>query len=112
MTLNERIKYLRKEILNMNQQDFSNKINISRSNLGNIEIGNVNVTERVINDISRSLNVNKEWLINGTEPIFSESNDPYTDEIIKIYLTLNEDNKKYLRGYMQRLLEEQTIENN
>lgn len=100
MTLNERIKYLRKEILNMNQQDFSNKINISRSNLGNIEIGNVNVTERVINDISRSLNVNKEWLINGTEPIFSESNDPYTDEIIKIYLTLNEDNKKYLRGYM------------
>lgn len=111
MTINERIKYLRKEVLDLNQQEFSNKINISRSNLGNIEIGKVNVTDRVIHDISRSLNVNKNWLIDGIEPIFSESNDPYTNEIIKIYLTLNEDNRKYLRGYMERLLEEQKNNN-
>jgi len=33
----ERIRQLRKKVLNMTLEEFSTKINISRSNLGNIE---------------------------------------------------------------------------
>lgn len=107
MTTFERIKYLRKEILGLSQEDFAKKINISRSNLGNIEIGRIGVTDRVINDICRELSVNDDWLRTGTEPIFLDANDPITNEIVKIFNTLTDENKKYLRGYMERLLEEQ-----
>lgn len=110
MTIGERIKYLRKSILELNQEDFSKKINISRSNLGNIEIGRIKVTDRVVGDICRELSVEEKWLRDGTEPIFSKAKDPFTNEIVKIYDFLSEDNKKYLKGYIYRLVEEQQKE--
>ena len=66
MNIHERIRYLRKNELKMTQDDFAAKIDISRSNLGNIEIGRIAVTERVISSICREFNVNEEWLRNGT----------------------------------------------
>ena len=70
MNINERIRYLRKNELKMSQDDFSTKIDISRSNLGNIEIGRIAVTDRVISSICREYNVNEEWLRNGTGDMF------------------------------------------
>lgn len=107
MEPNERIKNLRKNILHLSQEEFAKIINISRPNLGNIEIGRVNVTDRVISDICRELSVNEKWLRNGEEPIFLESVDQPTDNILALYNSLTDENKKYLRGYMQRLLDEQ-----
>lgn len=104
----ERIKYLRKNILKLSQEEFSKRINISRSNLGNIETGKINLTERVVNDICREFYVSTNWIINNEEPIFKENKDPMVNEISKLYDSLTEDNKKYLYGYMQRLLEEQS----
>ena len=56
----------------MTQDEFSSQIRISRSNLGSIEIGRVNVTERVLDDICREFSVNEEWLRNGTGEIFTQ----------------------------------------
>jgi len=103
----ERIKYLRKEVLKISQAEFASRINISRANFGSIEIGRIKLTDRVITDICREFVVNPDWLLDGKEPIFKDASDPFADEIVKIYLSLNDDNRKYLRGYMQRLLEEQ-----
>lgn len=103
----ERIKYLRKEVLNLSQESFSKKINISRSNLGNIETGKINLTERVLSDICRNFHVKQNWLLTGTEPIFEEYKNPLDNEISKLYSSLTDENKKYLYGYIQRLLEEQ-----
>lgn len=84
----ERIKFLRKEELHMTQDEFSSKIRISRSNLGSIEIGRVNVTERVLDDICNAFNVNREWLING-------------DEKDKIFVEVTAQEKAYNRfGYI------------
>jgi transcriptional regulator with XRE-family HTH domain len=110
MTVYERVRFLRKNILNLNQEDFSQKINVSRSNLGNIEIGRINLTERVINDICREFSVNQGWLMNGAEPIFI-NHDSAISQITELSKTLNDDNRKYLQGYAARLLEEQTHEN-
>lgn len=71
MTLNERVKYLRKEIIKKTQQDFSDEIKISRSNLGNIETGEVSVTERVLYLICEKFNVNETWLRTGEGEIFN-----------------------------------------
>ena len=103
----ERIKYLRKNVLDLNQDDFSKKINISRSNLGNIETGKINLTERVLSDICRTFQVKKDWITTGIEPIFEEGNNPLDAQILKLYSSLTDENKKYLYGYIQRLFEEQ-----
>ena len=47
MEIWERIRYFRKDVLNMTQADFANKVKISRSNLGNVETGRISVTDRL-----------------------------------------------------------------
>lgn len=71
MNMNERIRYLRKEELKMTQNDFASKIDISRSNLGNIETGEVAVTDRVISAVCREFNVNESWIRAGNGDIFN-----------------------------------------
>ncbi len=110
MEANERLKYLRKKVFKLSQKEFAQKINLSRPNLGNIEIGTINMTERVLADICRVFRVRKEWIMSGEEPMFDDSEtplDPLDIEISRLYTALNDRNKNYLYGYMQRLLEEQ-----
>lgn len=59
-----RIKKLRSE-KNMTQEEFSKRINISRSNLAGIETGKVGITDRIINDICREFDINEIWLRAG-----------------------------------------------
>lgn len=66
MEINERIRYLRKNELHMTQDDFASRIDLSRSNLGNIEIGRIAVTERVISSICRAFNVSEDWIKTGS----------------------------------------------
>lgn len=70
MNIGERIRHLRKNELKMTQDDFASKIDISRSNIGNIEIGRIAVTERTIASICREFNVNEEWLRTGEGEMF------------------------------------------
>lgn len=70
MEVHERIRHLRKDILKLTQQEFSDSLKISRSNAGNIEIGRIAVTDRVILDICETYNVSIEWLRNGTGEVF------------------------------------------
>lgn len=65
MTVGERIRHFRKQVLKMTQEDFASKINVSRSNLGNIEISRISATDRVISDICNSFSVSEEWLRTG-----------------------------------------------
>ena len=65
-TIGERIRYLRKEVFKLTQQELADEINISRSNMGNIETGEVSVTDRVIISICDKYMINEEWLRNGT----------------------------------------------
>lgn len=104
----KRIRILRKKMLDMTLEEFASKINISRSNLGNIETGRICLTDRVLSDICRTFHVNENWILKGIEPIFEENNNPMDTKIVQLYNSLNDKNKKYLYGYIQRLLEEQT----
>lgn len=99
MLINDRIKYLRKEVLHITQDEFSSKIQISRSNLGSIEIGRVNVTERVISDICKSFDINEEWLRTGNGEIKSElSKEEYIADFVSRVLKSKDDSfkKRYI----------------
>ena len=65
MTVGERIRHFRKQILKMTQEDFARKINISRSNIANIEIGKIALTDRVATDICNSFSISEDWLRTG-----------------------------------------------
>lgn len=90
MNINERIKFLRKEILDLTQEDFSKKINISRSNLGSIEINRINVTDRVISDICHEFHINENWLRTGDGDIHISQNAEYAEICANIALEKDE----------------------
>lgn len=83
-TINDRLKYLRKEILKLGQVEFSKKINLKSSGfISQLEKGTRNITDRTINDICREFNVNEEWLRAGIGEVFQENDDTILSELIK-----------------------------
>lgn len=100
MEIFERIKYLRKSILKISQEEFAKKIGLSRSNIGNIEVGRINVTDRVISDIVNQYNVNNDWLINGTEPMFIKTANELVDQIASKY-NFSIAEKQALQAYVE-----------
>ena len=102
MTINERIRHLRKNELNMTQQVFSTKIKISRSNIGNIETGEVSVTDRTVNDICDAFGVNENWLRYGEGDIFITKS---REEEIAEYMAaaLKNDNTDFTRRFISAI---------
>lgn len=99
MEIHERIRYLRKDILKLTQQEFSDSLKISRSNMGNIEIGRIAVTDRVICDICEKFNINEEWLRTGNGSMYIElSKEEYISTFIGNILKDKEDSfkKRYI----------------
>lgn len=101
MQSHERLKYLRKNILKINQEEFGNSLGLSRGNVANIELGRIKLTERNIKLICERFNVNEAWLRDGIEPCFKEQS---TDEELAAFFgdTLaNEDDdfkKQFISG--------------
>lgn len=64
-----RIKELR-NTLSLTQQEFADKIGISRGNIAAYEVGKNNPSDAVIGLICREFNINEDWLRNGTHNMF------------------------------------------
>ncbi len=64
--MNERIKYLRKEMLKLTQEKFGERLGVGKSVLSQIENGRSGVTEQMFRSICREFSVNEDWLRNGT----------------------------------------------
>lgn len=82
MTINERIKYLRK-IIKINQKDFANKLGITQSGVSYIEQPNTIIAEKTIKTICSIFSVNENWLYNGIEPIFNDTENFELDKFAK-----------------------------
>lgn len=99
MEIYERIKHLRKNILDITQEEFAAALGISRSNIGNIEVGRINITNRVIQDICAKYNVNEVWLTKGTGDIFVKSRKTILDELVTAH-NLNEREKAIVAAFL------------
>lgn len=120
MELHDRIRELRKNYLKLSQTEFGERLGVSRSVINNIEL---NVLARpdqklsLIKLMCKEFNVNEDWLLNGTGPMFVESEtfslDDYVKahngtelelEIFKIYLELDPDiRRKVLDHFKARM---------
>lgn len=65
MEIYERLQYLRKKILKLTQEEFGKSLGLSRGNIANIEVGRIKLTERNLQDICNTYNINKDWLLTG-----------------------------------------------
>lgn len=95
----ERISQIRKT-LKLNQEEFGEKINVTRSAISNYEKGTRNIMDRVIFDICREFNVNEEWLRNGSEPMFVKTANELVDQIASKY-NFSVAEKQALQAYVE-----------
>lgn len=83
MTINDRVRLLRKEYLHITQEVFGEKLGLTRANIANIESGRIGVTSRVILDICKEYNVNEKWLHEGIGEVIKQRTE---DEEIADFL--------------------------
>lgn len=128
MTINDRVKQLRKS-LNLTLDKFGERVGVTKTAISNIENGNRGVTEQMFKSICREFNVREEWLRDGIEPVYdlSEENgieyiellmngvdSSFRDiilDIIKSYSELNDDNKKTVVRFIKSVMKKQQDRN-
>lgn len=122
--MKDRLKILRKE-LRLTQQEFADRVGISRGNIAAYEVGKNSPSDAVISLICREFNVNEVWLRNGSGSMFQEKSeedeikslvssllDPNRDkmydviiEFMKVYTSLSPNSQKALNELADKLLE-------
>lgn len=103
--MNERLFELRRE-LKLTQNEFAKRIQISRSHLSGLENGSKSLTERVISDICREFDVNREWLETGKGDMFIDilgeidefaNADEEVQEMVRLYMQMDSVTRAYFR---------------
>ena len=73
MSIHERIRYLRKDALGMNQTEFAERLGLKQGSFSSIESGSSTVTDRTIKAICMVFNVREEWLRTGEGEMYSSA---------------------------------------
>ena len=102
--MNTRLKQLRKT-LNLTQQEFADKLGLSRNFIAQIETGAKVPSDRTISDICREFSVNEEWLRSGTGEMFlTENKDDLISKMLDDVIKSDEsDFKRRLISALSRL---------
>lgn len=122
MEIYERIRYLRKELLRINQTEFGEKLGVSRSVIKNIELNALarpDQKEPLYKLICNEFHVRYDWLINGSGDPFSEdlpedeyaraaaeleTRDPKARQAIIDYWHLNDADKELFWNFIERFV--------
>ncbi len=86
MEIYERIRELRKNHLHMNQTEFGERLGVSRSVIKNIELNALARPEQklsLMKLICSEFDVNEDWLLNGTDPMFVQPDTFSLDDFVK-----------------------------
>ncbi len=121
--MNERIRYLRKELLGLTLEKFGERLGVTKVTISRLENGINAVTDQMFKSICREFNVNEDWLRDGmgepfvipkdetaaiiTDILIDPDDDVYQMilNIAKIYQQLNPDAQKVLRDFCSQLAE-------
>lgn len=102
--MNTRIQQIRKTA-KMTQDEFADKIGLSKNFVWMIEKGERTPSERTIKDICREFKVNYDWLVNGTGDMFQDD-DSDAQAIVDSVMTEDNDFTKKTLVKFARLSEE------
>lgn len=99
--MNERLIKLRKS-LHITQQEFANRLNVSRSTIATYEVGKSNPSDAAVTLICREFNVNEDWLRNGIGEMFLPTNR-YTEIARLTQQLLNEEEDSFKNRFISML---------
>ena len=118
--INERITFLRKEVLQLSQTVFGEKLGVSRDVINNIEHNRTVPSTLLINHICTVFNINPVWINSGESEMLKRPSHSVFDEnisdnfklmLIQSILTLDDDElqllKKVLKKFTSIMNEEQ-----
>lgn len=116
MTINQRFKILRKNILNKTQLEFADILDMTHAGISKIESGSNTLTEKNIKIICKEFNVNYDWLVDGNGDIFIDTDRttielladdyklrPVEVSLIEEFVKLDEDERNVLLNYLQNV---------
>ena len=83
MTINERMRYFRKDVLHMNQTDFANSIGMKQTGVSYMERDGSTVTDQAIKATCSVHGIREEWLRTGEEPMRSKPETFNLDKFAK-----------------------------
>lgn len=98
MNINERIRDLRKS-LKLSQEEFGNRLGVTKASISRLESGINNVTEQMIKSVCREYNVNYAWLKEGIGEMFVSSDDSVANRIDDLLAGENETAKALFRAF-------------
>ena len=99
--MKNRIKKIRQEF-NLTQQEFADRIGVSRNNIASYETGKSSLGVAVISLICREFNVNEDWLRNGTGEMFLPTNR-YTEIARLTQQLLDEEEDSFKNRFISML---------
>lgn len=115
-TINERIKYLRKE-LKKSQKEFGQYIGLKPNSISDIETGKNAATEQTLKAICREFNINETWLRTGVGEMQSDIdidfgticskigiNDPRAKQAIIDYWHLSDEDKELFLKFVDKFM--------
>lgn len=98
--MNTRIKELRSEFLNLSQEQFGERIGLSKSGISNIESGVRNVTDKHIKLICSEFDVREEWLRTGKGEPFVKTTASVMEQLRSKY-SLNDFDYNFVYEYLK-----------
>lgn len=119
MTINERVRYFRKDILHMNQTEFARSIGMKQTSVSSFEKEGATVSDQSIKAISSVYSIREEWLRAGEEPMYKTQEtfdlNKFAKEhgasdldlkIVKAYFALDPQIRKMLLDHFKAELED------
>ena len=111
MTINERVKLVRKD-LNLTMEKFGEQIGLKKAAVSVIENGKCSVTEANIRSICREFNVDYTWLTPGTGKMYVDTDQSFFNKIDLIMAGENEFHKNLIKYAVNLDIKElETIQN-
>lgn len=83
MTINERIKDFRKNVVNMSQSELSIRLGMKQTSVSTFEKNGATVTEPTIKALCLAFNLNEDWLRYGAEPMYVQPAAFSLDDFVK-----------------------------
>ena len=107
MSIGERVRLLRKE-LGLNQAQFAEKIGLKQAAIGLYENNQRGVADRIILLICEKYSVREEWLRDGIEPMFLETDSTIVSQLSSEY-GLDAFEKVLIEGFLKMKPEERAV---
>lgn len=120
--MHRRIAQIRNEV-NLKQDEFAEKIGLTKNFISLIETGKRTPSDRTIKDICREFDVNEEWIRTGegemfidntremelarlTKKLLADQDEAYTSRLISALVKLNTDQWELLAKISEEMLKE------